>query len=240
MARHRHLAYVFAFVTVLAGSAKAHSTEQPPTAEQLIEVEEAPQVQISWLDQLWTFPIFRLFAPAVPLLDVPLEAVAALPCLVEPLPVVEDLEALAFEVGPTVINTGGLTRRTAVALGRFERLVTRAGGSFILTSAYRPAAYQDHLQAVWNKWMLELRNNFDEGCSELKASVQDEFLRHQLRESQRPATISDHTRGISFDAAVLIPRGRRRPSVDALARRAGFHRPVRRSDPVHFRLIAGV
>jgi hypothetical protein len=245
LALHRHLAYVLAFATVLASSAKAHSTLEQPAVPQMFEAESAPEESNSWLDQLWALPIFRFFAPpaALDLTAYEPAAPAVPPCFVDPLPEIGDVEALVFETNvgsASIVNFDGLTPRTAVALNRFERLVTKAGGSVFLTSAYRPAAYQDHLQAVWDKWMLELSHNFDEGCTELRASVRDEFLRHQLLEKQRPASMSDHTRGISFDAAVLIPRGRRRPSVDVLARRAGFHRPVRRSDPVHFRLIAGV
>jgi hypothetical protein len=70
--------------------------------------------------------------------------------------------------------------------------------------------------------------------------VEHEFITHQLLESQRPATSSDHTRGISFDASVLLPArarlNRRRVTIDRLARMAGIRRPALRSDPVHFRL----
>ena len=156
----------------------------------------------------------------------------------------EDPEALAFEqnVGSTgVVRTDGLTPATAQALEHFHRLVAAVGGSVVLTSAYRPAAYQEHLQNVWDKWMLELRENREEDCQQLRAEVEQEFNAHQLLESQRPATSSDHTRGISFDAAVFLPSRarlkRRRVSLDGLARMAGISRPALRSDPVHFRLI---
>ena len=235
MALSRHLACVFVFVTAITGSAKA----------QMVGTETVPEVGTSWFDQLWMLPVFRFFAPATPPvdtlnLDAYLPSAPAVPaCLVQPLAEIEDAHALAFELG-SAVNVEGLTPRTAQALDRFERLVTTVGGSIVLTSAYRPATYQEHLQQVWDKWMLELRNNFDADCAELRGHVQEEFTRHQLLETQRPVSISDHTRGISFDAAVFVPKGRRRPGIDTLARRAGFHRPAIAKDPVHFRLIAGV
>jgi D-alanyl-D-alanine dipeptidase len=156
----------------------------------------------------------------------------------------EDSQALAFEnrVGVLgAVDLDGLTPSTAMALARFQRLVTAAGGAIAVTSAYRPATYQEHLRNVWEKWMGELRFNRDPLCQELRWQVEDEFRRHALLESQRPVVDSDHTRGLSFDAAVRLPgrkKGRRgRVSVDLLARRAGVLRPDIRRDPVHFKLM---
>lgn len=162
------------------------------------------------------------------------------PCIVPPLAAIEDSEALAMEDGSdSFINLDGLTPFTAKALSRFELAVTSLGGVFELKSAHRPQAYQDHLREVWEKWMYELRNNTDENCQSLRAEVGAEFARHRLMESQRPAASSDHTRGTAFDAAVILPRrariGKRRVTVDKLARRYGISRPVAWSDPVHFR-----
>jgi D-alanyl-D-alanine dipeptidase len=166
------------------------------------------------------------------------------PCLVDPLSDVSDPEAVEFEaaVGTSgVINTAGLTSVTARALTRFEQIVLSAGGRVELKSAYRPAAYQAHLQEVWDKWMFELRYNADGACAPLQAYVADEFVRHQLLDTQRPVTSSDHTRGLSFDAAVILPAGarfrRRRVGIDSLARMAGVRRPAIAADPVHFRIM---
>ena len=116
--------------------------------------------------------------------------------------------------------------------------VTRT--SMELKSAYRPPAYQAHLQEVWDKWMT-VRSNRDPNCTEVRARVQMEFERHRLLESQRPVTFSDHTRGNAFDAAVFLPAGaklaRRRVTLDKLARLSGVQRPDIARDPVHFRLI---
>ena len=198
----------------------------------------------SLFDRLWYLPILSLFAPAIP---EPLEFESSMlppPCMVEPLADVTDSDAMAFEaaVGTDgVVNTDGLTLDTARALTRFEQLVVSAGGRVVVKSAYRPAAYQAHLQELWDKWMLELRHNHNEGCATLRAIVWDEFSRHDLLETQRPVSISDHTRGLSFDASVFLPRrarlGKRRVGIDSIARLAGVRRPAIAADPVHFRLI---
>jgi hypothetical protein len=203
----------------------------------------------SWFDELWKLPLFSFFAPAaatelapadLAALEAPAPVAAA--CPVAPLPTITDLEAFSFETNAgsaAVVDTEGLTTPTAHALERFSHIVAAAGGSITVTSAYRPATYQEHLQAVWDKWMVELRNNGDERCQNLRAEVGQEFERHQLLERQRPAEVSDHTRGTAFDASVLLPRSRRRASADALARRVGLRRPDVIHDPVHFRLVAG-
>jgi hypothetical protein len=245
----RHLAVVSVFVAATSGLAKAHTPDEPRHAEgnPYMETADAPEVQSSWLDQIWTLPLFRFFAPAAVMEEMETHiAVSTPPCLVESLPAIDDPAALAFEenVGTmAIVELDGLVPSAASALTRFERMVTSAGGVVLLTSAYRPAAYQEHLQAVWDKWMVEMRGNHDANCIELKAQAQYEFVRHSLLESQRPVSSSDHTRGIGFDAAVRLPGrarlNRRRVSVDSLARRAGFHRPAIARDPVHFRLIGG-
>lgn len=167
-------------------------------------------------------------------------------CSVQPLPEIQDATALSFEenLGSAgVVNTDQLTPRTGRALARFEKIVRSVGGFFALTSAYRPAAYQAHLQAVWDKWMVELRNNQEPGCQSLRAQVEKHFRRHGLLESRRPVLVSDHTLGVGFDAAVIIPAKarfqRRRVTIDRLARLSGFLRPEIRRDPVHFRLVGG-
>lgn len=201
----------------------------------------------SWLDQLWRLPIFRFIAPIhqEPLSAEPIVATAVSACAVDPLPPIDDLEALGFEVGASgPVQFDGLTPPTAVALNRFERVVGAVGGSFFVTSAYRPAAYQEHLQHVWDKWMVELRFNMDPDCGTLKAEVEEEFRRHQLLMTQRPVAVSDHTLGIGFDAVIRLPaRARwkkRRVGVDSLARMAGVTRPAAAGDPVHFRLMGFV
>jgi hypothetical protein len=141
-----------------------------------------------------------------------------------------------------MIDRDGLTPATSLALDRFEKVVVSAGGTIELKSAFRPAAYQEHLQNVWDKWK-EIRNNKDADCETLKAQVEEEFTRHRLIETQRPVAFSDHTRGLAFDALVSLPGkarlNRRRVSVDYLARISGVQRPAIAKDPVHFKLIGG-
>jgi len=140
-----------------------------------------------------------------------------------------------------VIDTAGLTQETASALERLRQIVASIGGRLELKSAYRPVAYQEHLQELWDKWRT-LKRNRQSGCQALRAEVQEEFTRHRLLETQRPVSNSDHTRGVGFDAALVLPAGarwnRRRISLDRLVKMVGFTRPDVRHDPVHFRLVA--
>jgi hypothetical protein len=89
--------------------------------------------------------------------------------------------------------------------------------------------------------MHELRDSDDSAGQELRAEVEQEFNRHHLIETQHPVTISDHTRGLAFDATVELPSrarlGRRRVNVDVLAHLAGFRRPAIVADPVHFKYV---
>lgn len=216
-------------------------------AQSLSPVEDS-QEQPSWLQAIWDLPIIRFFvafdlADSL-LLSAEVVAPAPPPCSVRPLPPIEDPDAIVFEAsagdGPRVDLTG-LTPATSRALARFRRVVGSAGGDVWLTSAYRPPAYQEHLQAVWDKW-AEVRDNQQPGCQNLKTAVAAEFAGHQLLPRQRPVSFSDHTRGTGFDAAVtftvIARHRRRRVSIDRLARLSGVHRPDIAHDPVHYRLIA--
>jgi len=159
------------------------------------------------------------------------------PCAIDPIPGIQDEQAQSFEAAagtPAVVDVTGLTPATALALARFEQRVASLGGKFAVTSAYRPPAYQEHLQAVWDKWK-QLRDNHDEGCAVLKSEVAAEFERHRLMESQRPVPFSDHTRGIGFDATVFLPARHR--NIDRVAKQSGVRRPDILRDPVHFRLV---
>lgn len=233
----RPLWRIFAYVTLAAGIAAAH-TNLPP---------KSFQKPTSLIDDLRQLSLQRFLTPTIATSDVPIADLAPSgqpPCLVAEIPQIYDIESLAFEANAgsaAVVNTEGLTANTARALARLERVVLAAGGAIVVTSAYRPSAYQEHLQTIWDKWMLQLRKNSEDGCQDLKAQVRNEFTRHQLLERQRPAVSSEHTLGIAFDASILLPnrfgKGRRRVSLDSLARRAGVQRPLIRRDPVHFRLI---
>jgi len=157
---------------------------------------------------------------------------------------VEDAQAAAFESTTdtdAMIDTSGLTHATASALARLQELVASIGGRLELKSAFRPVAYQEHLQEVWDKWRL-LRRNRQQSCAAMRETIEAEFARHRLMPTQRPVTNSDHTRGVGIDAALILPPkarlNRRRITLDRLARMVGFGRPDIRHDPVHFRLLA--
>ena len=186
-------------------------------------------------EELWNLPMVERSTIPQPNLT----ALTIGNCSVDPLPDITDEDAVQFESqgGP---DTEGLLPEMAEALEKFRKLVTAAGGSFDLKSAYRPLAYQEHLQQVWFKWMRELRFNHQAGCQALRAQVGEEFTRHKLMPTQMPVTDSDHTRGIAIDAAVMMPRPvktkKRRVSLDHLALLAGLKRPDIRRDPVHFKL----
>jgi D-alanyl-D-alanine dipeptidase len=245
--RFRHLCQIFSCAFLATGFALANETSLPQVTEsQTLKTFEAPS---SFFSAIWSLPIFRLFAPIAPpvaeFVPVPELVQEISACDVAPLQEIEDEQALAFENSSgsfAAVDVDGLTAQAQVALARFQRIVSSAGGSLSITSAYRPGAYQEHLQSVWDKWMVELRRNTDPDCQELRAEVRDEFEKHTLLESQRPATTSDHTRGLSFDANVRLPfirskKGKRRIGVDALALRAGLRRPHIAQDPVHFRVV---
>ena len=233
------------FSCCLAAADQAPAANQEPQLTGLSDLQAQP----SWLEAIRDLPILRLFVPIgspYPALPDPLALLAAqrpATCSVRPLAPVDDPDAMVFETsadGPR-IDLRGLTPATSRALARFQKVVRSAGGALWLTSAYRPPAYQQHLQSVWDKWN-ELRDNQQPECQEMKTAVAVEFAGHQLLATQRPASFSDHTRGTGFDAAVTLKvvtrQRRRRFSIDRLARLAGIHRPDIAHDPVHFRLIA--
>jgi len=206
----------------------------------------------SWLSKFWNLPIIRLLkplvntlegleAPAAPVADIP--AAQLPPCTIAPIPAITDPDALAFESrkgSDAVVDTGNLNPGAAKALTKLQGLVYKVGGSVDVKSAYRPPAYQAHLQAVWDKWRV-LRDNDQPQCQDLRAQVQQEFTGHHLIITQRPVNSSDHTRGLAFDALVSLPQQarllKRRVTLDLLARMSGVRRVDILHDPVHFKFI---
>jgi hypothetical protein len=201
----------------------------------------APEPDTSrWLERLLKFSIPKI--PAI----IPSTTLASSNCSVAPLTPIWDPGAATFEASSgtmAVVDTSGLTEATAGALAHLEQLVNSLGGHLELKSAYRPVAYQEHLQEVWDK-MRALRRTRQPGCAAIRAEVSAEFARHHLLVTQRPVTDSDHTRGVGIDAALHLPRNaryqHRRITLDRLALMVGFKRPDIRHDPVHFRLLAAL
>ena len=229
-----------AFFYLAAGGCLAVAQSNlPPTEQHGASRLDQSRLDQSWLDRLLQIPLpkFATFVPSYP-------PAAYSTCAVAGLTPIEEAGAVSFEANAgtlAMIDTTGLTQATASALARLQQMVAAIGGRLELKSAYRPLAYQEHLQAVWDKWKT-LRHNRQPGCQILRAEVGDEFARHRLLETQRPVTNSDHTRGVGIDAALILPAGarwkRRRVSLDRLAKMVGFGRPDIRHDPVHFRLLA--
>jgi hypothetical protein len=232
--------YLRVALTLLISTTFGFSQEEFTAASPL--TSETPS---SWVSRLWQ-GLFassgRSIVPEPANIPLYLPPPPPAPCLIKPLAPIEDEDALAFEAGFGElgrVHLAGLTRPTARAMTRFEHLVTRAGGSFSITSAHRPVAYQLHLQQVWDKWM-EVRDITTSECDAIRAEAEREFYHHGLLETQRPASFSDHTRGTAFDARVQLPPvarlNRKKVCVDTLARMAGLYRPVAANDPVHFRI----
>jgi hypothetical protein len=206
----------------------------------------------SWLIVFFNLPLIRQLQPlvstfrrleplAIPEADIPTAQLP--PCTIAPVAAITDPDALEFEskVGSdAVVDTGNLKPAAAKALTKLQTLVDKVGGSVEIKSAYRPPAYQVHLQAVWDKWR-DLRDNEQPQCQDLKAQVLAEFSRHRLIVTQRPVNQSDHTRGLAFDALVSLPQAprllRRKVTLDALARMSGVRRVDILHDPVHFKFI---
>jgi D-alanyl-D-alanine dipeptidase len=222
------------------------AAEQQPAAAPPRELPAS-----SWLDALWDIPVFRLLAPLFDRAVEPEPLAEAAPplaqmpaCAVAPLNPIEDPAAQQLEAASEsdqVADIPGMDPAAARALDRFQSRVAAAGGTLVLKSAFRPAAYQEHLQDVWYKWMTELRDNTEPACAEQRGQAAEEFARHRLIETQHPVTVSDHTRGLAFDAAVALPArarlGRRRVTLDRLARLSGLVRPAIAADPVHFKYV---
>jgi hypothetical protein len=204
--------------------------------------EATSNASYNWLETLRDLPVVHWFVP--PESDMTRVTLSPPPaaCGVVPLPAIADADALAFEKR-TSPETSSLMPAMARALEKFQQLVNSVGGTFELRSAYRPASYQAHLQAVWFKWILELHNNRAPGCQTLREQVSEEFARHNLLETQKPVASSDHTRDLAFDATVVLPRitqaKKRGASLDRLALLAGIKRPDILRDPVHFKLVIG-
>src|SRR5581483_5296420 len=127
-----------------------------------------PAASRTWLDELWDLPVLHLFATLVqPGLDLfakdtasdsifPAERSPELqPCSVRALEPIEEPAALEFEAGAS-LDISDMRPGAARALERFQTKVKSVGGTVILKSAYRPAAYQRHLQNVWHTWMDQL------------------------------------------------------------------------------------
>lgn len=234
----------FLLFSALGAFGQVAPAQQPGTVPPDAVGQPAPA---SWEDSLW-LPVQHMFKSLfeltlVPPVPVPTAtAFEAEPgCSVAPLQPIDDTAAQQLEAstGSNVVDVADMVPAAARALNVFQSKVASVGGTMILKSAYRPAAYQKHLQDVWYKWMGELKDNHNSACQGLRSLVQEEFERHRLIETQHPVGVSDHTRGLAFDATVDLSTAKRgrRLSLDRLARLAGLLRPAIVADPVHFKFL---
>jgi len=150
-------------------------------------------------------------------------------CQVAPLTQLTDPAAINFENGNTV-DTNDLAANMQTALNCLEAAVSNAGGTVTVNSAYRPPQYQEHLREVWDKWRL-LRDRREPECADLRTQVQQEFQRHGLLLTQRPASPSGpHTQGLAIDMVSSLPL----QQFLNLASGCQLTRPLPQTDPVHF------
>lgn len=154
-------------------------------------------------------------------------------CPVPSLTPITDPAAISFEQGNRVL-TDQLTPATQAGLACMRNRVAELEGNFELNSAYRPPAYQAHLQEVWDRWRL-LRNNRNAQCATLREQVRYEMIdNHNLVPTIRPAAgnpNAPHARGIAFDANITgLPPGE---TVDTVANGCNMHRP-HPTDPPHY------
>lgn len=133
----------------------------------------------------------------------------------------------AFTPDPLGVDTQGLTAATQTALTCLQNAVSNAGGTLIVTSGFRPQAYQDHLREVWQKFQ-KIRDWNEAECANVKTNIVTEWNRHGL--AFQPAAVSNHTSGTAFDANWNLPQG---VSIDTLAQGCNLSRCVP-GDNVHF------
>ncbi len=149
-------------------------------------------------------------------------------CPIPDLPNITDPIVQTFEDDPDHSDTEHLTSRMKTALDCLETAVQNAGGAYSVGSAYRPPAYQAHLQAVWNKWR-ELKVSDNPDCAARRTSITDHKIRHKLR--RRPVDSSYHSLGEAFDMTISgLPDWQ----VENLSVECHVYIPDPVGDPVHF------
>lgn len=143
--------------------------------------------------------------------------------------------AIDMENGERVIYEN-LTEDFSLSSVCFLSAVTEAGGTYDISSLYRPQEYQQHLIEVWDRYRDIMRGDSDLNtpeCSALRNEIIAEYQGHGLQDTQRPVTNSAHTRGTAMDVTTTLPAGY---DVDTLANNCGLYRPSPVRDPGHFQL----
>lgn len=149
----------------------------------------------------------------------------------------------AFDFDAFALQNGGASLLTGrpgggdidASVGCLANAVTQAGGTFTLTSQWRPGLYQNHFVEVFDRWVTQkLEWNNTAACQPRKQEVQPHAAAHRV--SSSVCTLADgcpHPAGRSFDATITNVA-----NIDTLAAQCNLHRPVA-GDGVglHFELI---
>jgi|GEM_PF-5841418 len=149
-------------------------------------------------------------------------------CPVPPLTPITDPAARVHEDGRYAAqpDLDNLNSRTQTGMACILQRAAGEGIVATITSAYRPAQYQSHLQEVYDKWQL-LKDNAQPECQEVKDAVRREFNKHRV--IRRPVNNSQHSTGNAVDIAG-IPGER----ADSIAAACNMYRPEPSKDRVHF------
>lgn len=162
------------------------------------------------------------------------EPTLAAPCPVSAIPAITDRLALRMENGERLLwdNTAAGLKSAAEKLVKAIR--EEKDGSAVITSAYRPQAYQDHLKGVWDR-ARQLQGNTSPDCELRRREVRAEMNKHVLKVDVPVAATSNHTAGRAVDIDWNLPNAvDPNARVAELAKSAGLSHPLPDSDPVHF------
>lgn len=147
-----------------------------------------------------------------------------------------DFDMFALQNGGASLLTGRPGGGTIdPAIGCLQNAVTQNGGTFTLTSHWRPATYQNHFVEVFDRWITKrLQQNTTPACQERRSEVEPHANVHGV--NQNVCTLGEgcpHPGGRSFDAVITNIA-----NIDALAATCNLHRPVAPDgNGIHFEQI---
>ncbi len=151
-----------------------------------------------------------------------------------PVPPLTDPLAQQMENGQTIIWENTDPRLQACAT-KFSNLV-----SAVVTSAYRPQAYQTHFSEIKDRWCTQgLRSNTDPVCSSLKSAVSIEVTKHfgSAWNCGAVGETSRHTSGTGVDfGGISNPAS---AAVQQAASQSCLKWQNYPGDPYHYDLISG-
>ncbi len=122
------------------------------------------------------------------------------------------------------------------ALNDLRRAVQSEGGTFTVNSAWRPPSYQTYFFDIVSRNNDFIKNptltTTIPACAATKDAVTEAHKKHQLK--TEAGKTSRHSLGIAFDANWS---GISNARIDVLAGQFNLHRPLKKSDPIHFQFI---